>query len=472
MIKSSDKTFDNAGSDWKSIYIISLFSLLDAIQYSFVTWSLYNFVQSLDSTISPQFIGVILGTSGVGEALSAIALGYWTNKIGRVNPPIIASILLSMAGNGLYIFLSKFPTFMMPIFLLLSRFLAGAGTGNRASYLAYTGSASTETDRTKAMALAGGSCLIGLTIGPSIQGLFTFIGKEGYDMGIFTVSMYTAPAFLGIIINALSIIYLHAFLDDRLDDDEVAHDTQSMLGSSGSESHIDEYDHHCDFEKPITKMSNESKMNVFAVVVCMLTRAVRMLVTANVESIGSPYSQIIISERMNCVIGLFGLLVFHLITMPWPFLTGSVDCSKFVDAQGVSKYEWCADLKPVNKWVYYSSYSFIFGIGLPLLNNSLQSLYSLVLGSGRQGTLQGINQAVGSMSRIFAPIVISTLFNKYGVKATWTLEITMLMLFLITWAIFYRKMCVVKESGNSYKIYSIESAQGSVKRKIEQIRYN
>ena len=47
-------------------------------------------------------------------------------------------------------------------------------------------------------------------------------------------------------------------------------------------------------------------------------------------------------------------------------------------------WDWCTSLKPINMWVYYISYAIIFGMGLPCLNNSLQSLYSMVLGKGRQ----------------------------------------------------------------------------------------
>lgn len=36
-----------------------------------------------------------MALSGVGEAISAPIFGYWANRIGRVNPPLIASLLIS-----------------------------------------------------------------------------------------------------------------------------------------------------------------------------------------------------------------------------------------------------------------------------------------------------------------------------------------------------------------------------------------
>ncbi|VDL82584.1 unnamed protein product [Nippostrongylus brasiliensis] len=122
---------------------------------------------------------------------------------------------------------------------------------------------------------------------------------------------------------------------------------------------------------------------------------------------------------------MVALLGFHLLTFSWPFLSGvAPGCAKYVDdVNGTQSWTWCESLKPVNFWLYYVSYALIFGIGLPCLNNSLQSLYSQILGKGRQGTMQGINQAVGCVSRIMGPLLMSTTFASFGPRATWLVEI-------------------------------------------------
>jgi MFS family permease len=116
-------------SDWRQIYIVSLFAFVDALQFSFFVWSFWPFVQSLDPTMSPSFIGLIMALSGVGEALSAPVFGYFTNRIGRVNPPLLASIGLSVIGNISYACLNGFPRALMPYMLLCSRFISGASSG-------------------------------------------------------------------------------------------------------------------------------------------------------------------------------------------------------------------------------------------------------------------------------------------------------------------------------------------------------
>ncbi|KAI6240973.1 Transporter, major facilitator family protein [Aphelenchoides fujianensis] len=361
------------------------------------------------------------------------------------------------------------------IALLASRFLSGAGSGNRGTFLAYTASASTKSDRTRAMALCGGGALIGLTAGPSVQVLFTWLGPQGFSLGPIRFSMFTAPALLAFIINVLCVILLKIFLDDRLDNRGKEEDTVSRITVTGA-------DDDCTISEDLESQTEAPiRADVLAILVCMLTRAARMLITANIESVGSPFSEIMfgfdetevlrynslaqggigllttimlavyaftnytkwISERMNCIVAMIALLFFHLITFSYPFLPGSVECP--VDANDQPLYSWCESLRPINMYLYYGSWTTIYGIFLPCLNNSLQSLYSLVLGNGRQGTMQGINQAVGSLSRIFGPLVMSTTFTSFGPQATWAVEIFTLTLFLCIWFLAYRRLVPASE---------------------------
>ncbi|KIH46458.1 hypothetical protein ANCDUO_23490 [Ancylostoma duodenale] len=310
--------------------------------------------------------------------------------------------------------------------------------GNRATFFAYIAAASEPTDRARAMALSGGGALIGLNAGPAVQMLFTWIGYDGVDIGFMRISMYTAPALLALLINFACIVLLAVFLNDGLDRFS-APDTDSVSTYSIAAAEDS------DLERNSVKTVS---MDVLAAVVCMWTRAARMLITANVESIGSPFSQVMfgldnkqvlnynaimqgavggltavmvvvyaltpyskwISERLNCLGAMVALLFFHILTFSWPFLPGKLPgCAKYVDDMNGTQqgWTWCESLRPISFWLYYISYALIFGIALPCLNNSLQSLYSQVLGKGRQGTMQGVNQAVGCISRICGPLLMS-----------------------------------------------------------------
>ncbi|VDM53372.1 unnamed protein product [Angiostrongylus costaricensis] len=412
-------------SDWKNIYIISLFAFIDALQFAFFVWTFWSYCQQLDPSLSASFVGLIMAVSGVGEAVAAPILGYWTNCSSKVVPPLMSSVGMSIVGSVIYMCLNKVPLVWRTYGLLLSRFLNGAGSGNRGTYFAYIAAASEAPDRARSMALSGGGALIGLNVGPAVQMMFTWIGDEGVDIGFMRLSMYTAPALLAILVNVSCALILLFFLDDGLDrfsnPDTDSVSAYSIAAASDS-----------DLERNVV---HPIRVNMLAVVVCMWTRAARMLITANIESTGSPFSEVMfgldneqvlnynsltqgavgaltavmVSERMNCLCAMIALLVFHLLTFSWPFLPGELptDCNKYSGINGTQVWEWCWSLRPINFWLYYISYAVIFGIGLPCLNNSLQSLYSQVLGKGRQGTMQGVNQAVGCVSRILGPLLMS-----------------------------------------------------------------
>ncbi|VDM74241.1 unnamed protein product, partial [Strongylus vulgaris] len=112
--------------------------------------------------------------------------------------------------------------------------------------------------------------------------LFTWIGSDGIDIKFMRISMYTAPALLALAINFACVILLVIFLDDGLDrfnsPDSDNDSTYSIAAAEDS-----------DLERNSVKTV---RMDVIAVIVCMWTRAARMLITANVESIGSPFSQV------------------------------------------------------------------------------------------------------------------------------------------------------------------------------------
>ncbi|PIO69896.1 hypothetical protein TELCIR_08269 [Teladorsagia circumcincta] len=260
-------------SDWKNIYVVSVFAFSDALQFAFFVWTFWPYCQQLDPTLSASFIGLIMAVSGLGEAVAAPIFGYWTNCTGLIIPPLIASVGMSIVGNVIYMCLNEVPVGLRTYGLLLSRFLNGAGSGNRGTYFAYIAAASDPSDRARSMALSGGGALIGLNIGPAVQMLFTWIGGEGVDVGFMRVSMYTAPAILAIVINVACAIFLIFFLEDGLDrcngSDSDNDSTYSIAAASDS-----------DLERNAVKTV---RMDMLAVVVCMWTRAARMLITANVE---------------------------------------------------------------------------------------------------------------------------------------------------------------------------------------------
>ncbi|KAK0418053.1 hypothetical protein QR680_013349 [Steinernema hermaphroditum] len=465
--KGSDTRYEEleAPTDWRNVYVISVFSFIDALQFCFFVWSLWPYLKQLDPAATPAFIGYIMAFSGVGEALSAPIFGCWSNRANRVNPPLLTSLAMSLFANLLFLSLNALPEPSRKYALLLSRFFSGAGSGNRATCCSYVAAASRMSDRSRAMTMVSGAAGLGITFGPAVQMVFTHIGDQGVLVGPIRLSMYTAPALLAVGVNVVSVALLLLFFDDHLSE-AACHSSDDVSDASSASS---------DSEDLATR--HKARYDLLAVAVCIFTRVIRMIVTANIESIGAPFSQIMfgfdekealhwnssvqsvvavlvfsifllytctdiikyLSDRNATVIAIVMLLVFHLLTMSWPFLEGG-SLAYCALNETTHRFSWCDSLRPVNVHLYYFAYVFIFGTAIPSLNNSVQTLYSQVLGKGKQGKMQGINQAIGCASRILGPLLVSHTFTQFGPQVNWLIEIVVLTFCLGMWIVAYRRM--------------------------------
>lgn len=91
-------------------------------------------------------------------------------------------------------------------------------------------------------------------------------------------------------------------------------------------------------------------------------------------------------ERISVIAGLFLMMVYHIITYPFPFLPNKVN-ERVIDNETVgciSDYDWCDYTKQVNLWVYIIGYVLVLSISVPFLTIPANTLYSKVLGSRPQ----------------------------------------------------------------------------------------
>uniref|UniRef100_A0AC35ERG8 Uncharacterized protein n=2 Tax=Panagrolaimus sp. PS1159 TaxID=55785 RepID=A0AC35ERG8_9BILA len=113
---------------------------------------------------------------------------------------------------------------------------------------------------------------------------------------------------------------------------------------------------------------------------------------------------------------LAGLILFHLLSYSWPFLSGNLKTYNDFDYHNandtelagcnVDRFDWCYDLKPVNVYLYYISYIILIGTCFPNINISLNTLFSKIIGPRPQGTQQGWLQVAGSSARMIGPVSI------------------------------------------------------------------
>ncbi|KAK0427106.1 hypothetical protein QR680_010064 [Steinernema hermaphroditum] len=347
-------------TDWRSLYIASFISFCAAVQYGLYFSSLWPYLKIIDPDITEQFFGVIIAAYSMAACFSSPLFGYWSNRAKRVSVPMKAGIISMFTGNVIYLSCELLPS------------------------------------------------------------------HRRYAL----ISMYTASAYGACFMNALSFVCLQFFFVEKY----------SGIHKENAQQTKDE--------------RTVPKFDRLAAFICNFTRFTQQFTFTNVEILGAPYAMTVfaftkydtvqygslaqsgmgimgvsffvlfIAFKLNKYvkyrignITAFGLmLLFHLATYPWPFLQTKIETYTDNDFLNTTEeivgcntdhFGWCTTTPRVNPWVYYISFMVFVGVGYPLIDLCLHTVYGRVLGPRRQGTMQGILQVSSAVARIIGPLSIS-----------------------------------------------------------------
>ncbi|KAK5979913.1 Membrane transporter [Trichostrongylus colubriformis] len=472
---NAESTYGDSGdvTDWRSLAIASVISLFTAIQFTIYFSSLWPYLLQLDPNATESFFGWITAVYSLGQAIMCVGFGYWQNRIKQSRIPILGGLVLMFTGNFIYL-LCGVTTLPPKWVMFISRSVTGLGAGMVTVLRTYAVSGSTVSDRSRSISLSSGSFALGLTIGPAIQIIFSPIGYPGFKLvGNLSLDMYTAPAFMGILVNLVCFM-LVIFLF-----------RESNVG----------------LHKKVS-MENEEHVRFFALpmydrwalMICIMTRFAQMFVITNLETLGAPISLTVfgwnkqetvkynslmhggfgfigfliyaisvyydigkmINHRIGACVGMLGLVAFHLITFPWWGLPGSIPYQQEVVSVNGSivpnpdpvgcrpSFEWCATTPPINPVLFVVTYIVIVGTSFSLINVSMNTVFSTLIGPRSQGTMQGVLLLSGSVARMCGPIFVSNLFAAYGPRPAWGMEIAYAGVCALLWIIFYKRMVPLK----------------------------
>ncbi|KAK0427109.1 hypothetical protein QR680_010064 [Steinernema hermaphroditum] len=454
-------------TDWRSLYIASFISFCAAVQYGLYFSSLWPYLKIIDPDITEQFFGVIIAAYSMAACFSSPLFGYWSNRAKRVSVPMKAGIISMFTGNVIYLSCELLPSHRRYA-LCVARFLVGVGSANIPLLRAYASTSCHPKDRPRATAFVTGGIAIGIMIGPAIQACFTSISYPGLIIfRNFSISMYTASAYGACFMNALSFVCLQFFFVEKY----------SGIHKENAQQTKDE--------------RTVPKFDRLAAFICNFTRFTQQFTFTNVEILGAPYAMTVfaftkydtvqygslaqsgmgimgvsffvlfIAFKLNKYvkyrignITAFGLmLLFHLATYPWPFLQTKIETYTDNDFLNTTEeivgcntdhFGWCTTTPRVNPWVYYISFMVFVGVGYPLIDLCLHTVYGRVLGPRRQGTMQGILQVSSAVARIIGPLSISVLYRTLGPKVIWLVEIGVIVVTILLWVIFYKRLVVVQ----------------------------
>ncbi|EGT55075.1 hypothetical protein CAEBREN_05104 [Caenorhabditis brenneri] len=478
--KSDDIEIDERETSWQSIYLLTAIGMFCGIQFSIFFPTLWPFLNTVDPTASASFFGFITAAFSVGQGIASPVFGYWMNRAKSVRQPLVFGISIMILSNIIFCFVEAFAEKERRWVMMVARFFIGVGAGTVGVMRAYAATASSLKDRARAITFIQASYVIGMTLGPGIEVAFSPIGYPGLTAGAIHVDMYTSPAWFASIVSFLSVLFIFIFLEENY---------------AG-------VDQNADAEDSYTAMPT---FDTISVAVCVLTQFTLMFIITNLETIGSLYAKMMwgwtnaqaveytgILQAVNGLVGvlvyalfavklgdylsqareriftIFGLalgVIYHVVTYPYPWGGDLHYELKNITIHGKNeteelgcnpiKYHWCTYTKDVNFWIYASMYGIVLAACFPIVNISMNTLFSKILGARRQGTMQGIMLMSGSFARTVGPMLVSWIFQEWGPEPIWGIEIFTLSITAIFWIIFYRRMTPLESNPklNPYEYY-------------------
>ncbi|TMS32464.1 hypothetical protein L596_000295 [Steinernema carpocapsae] len=453
-------------TDWRSIYVAAILGFSCAVQYSLYFTSLWPYLDIIDKSANETFFGLIIASYSLGQIVASPSFGYWSNRIKSIRLPMAVGTLFMTLGNILYLTVELFPNNRRYV-MLIARFIVGIGSANVTLVKTYASTSCNPTDRPRALAFVTGGIAFGSTVGPAIQLIFTPLSYPGWVLAPgLSLSMYTASAYAACVMNIASILALYTIF------------TESYAGVVKEQAKS---------EQGSIDFNPLPKFDWLAVLLCNFTRFTQQFITTNLETIGSPFAMQIfamtkqdtvkygsiaqgglglsslgtyilflgcdlnrfIDYRVGNICSLCLAVAFHLITYSWPFIPQSLKSFNNHDLENAThevvgcntdKFTWCTTTSQVNMYMYYVCFAVIMGMSFSSMNITLNTIYGRILGPRRQGTMQGVLQVSGGLARLVGPITISSLYAAYGPQISWIVEIVVIGVNLLLWAIFFKRM--------------------------------
>ncbi|PAV75486.1 hypothetical protein WR25_16238 [Diploscapter pachys] len=465
---------------WPSIYFLALIVFLTRIQFTVYLGSLWPFMQQLNSNVTSTNFAMVNAAYSVGLAAAAPLFGIWSNHIGCIRVPSLCSILLMFASNSLMLFVHNTGRHTLHA-VLVSRLLSGIAAGGNALLPTYWTYAAEPKDRSTAAALFDSLFCLGIFFGPGSQLIFSHLISDypGYSFldGLLYINAYTLPA---IFANCLAVVAFFLMLfcfkevpmyakEPKKPKRKASLDTETKAGAeadvSDDSSQDTDEEHNSSSAPPGYYLPSP---DVIAIVICLLAKFVQMFIYANIETIGSMYTQHMFglskSETSNynsmlaAASGVLGFvfLVSYMVTRcgrridnRYGIIVAICLCMSFlvvtypywfyddVPANDECFESWCSMTRRIPQPLYTTAYILVFGIGFAMVNVHLGPLYSSILGPRRQGTMVGVNTLFAGLSRVLGPLLVTVMFSKYGPESIWILQISVWLVLLGAIIVFF-----------------------------------
>lgn len=456
---------------WLSIYVMYFTMFLSAVTFSIVLSSLWPYLlQIYYAHATTQFLGWVVASYSFGQLVASPFFGVWADWR-PTREPLIVSLIINIVFNLLYSYAGAFSEDISGTIMLISRAFVGFGAGNAAVVRSYVSEATTERERTGAMAGISGSQAIGFILGPALGLAFAPLGSRGlhYETIKLDLNMYTGPGYLGALLGVANILLLIiVFKEYKLFPQKKKKQGKQMkkvFGDSVASVVLGfgRFDRLAAFvtitlffsilfvfsvfETIITPLSMDEfawtkKQALVYNNICFAVLAVIAITTF----IAIKFITKKVDERVVFMLGMFLMAFGNYILIPMGNEHPSVTASLFgndTSAESVG----CRD--PPQSWCTHDPKLFFFqyvlalvlmAVGYPAASVLCYSIYSKILGPFRQGAMMGWLTAAGSLARSLGPLFVSFLYHATGPTVTFSVVVGIVGASILLLLIFCRRL--------------------------------
>lgn len=416
---------------WTSLVIAYIGNFYMVLQDSMYWIALWPYLSAVDPTVSENFFGYVIMAFNLASAVSSPFYGFWTNKIRKTKWPIVTGLLIEILGNGMLAFGEAFPQDMKKWAILVARIVTGLGMGSEGALFSYISMASTLKERNFAISVRSAVNSAAFLFGPAVMIAFYPLGYPGIVRGYFHFNMYTAPAYMNMLLGIAQLIAVLTVYREYWVSTTTTDETNDLSGLDWRAVITSIYTRFMilfcltfdtTIGSPLTMvMFNWSKQTA------VLYNGIIQLANSVASTAGNMIVGNVIlryfEEGTLIVIGATALLLFYIITFSYPtqplLAGGAVILQNSTDGIITNcEYKWCGYTTRINLVQYLVGY-FAMTSAFLIAYVPNATLYSKVMGPVRQGTLNGFLVGAGQLAMTLSPVVCSNLFQIYGPRVTW-----------------------------------------------------
>uniref|UniRef100_A0A0K0E048 MFS domain-containing protein n=1 Tax=Strongyloides stercoralis TaxID=6248 RepID=A0A0K0E048_STRER len=482
-------------TNWKSIIVIAFIAYTSIVPESTIIPIEWAYLQISDPKADEAFYGYLSSANALGQVISSTGAGFISNHLQQVKGPMIFGYLLALISCGIYLSLEFISQNRRFIFLAFE-FLIGIAIGCVRMYRVHIAMASNDNDKPKAFAIVSIASVCALISGPLIQYIISFLFKYPGPViiGSLHFNIFTVPGYLILFFSSIAIIVLVTCFSSK---DTMKNSEAIVIHKKINEIQMEDLDDisigngHSLYDtlrkkKKIAKQ--QIRLDYLAILSCFIIKFTVTTTSILLRTTMIPYLQTVfafnakqlvkyitviqtsvailsliwylmyiffkisekLKERFAIVIGLSIYILFYLVTYPWGFyshtirdnLNKNMEIDSRINFNGtdICRYEWCSTTLSINGWVIFPAIIIAIGTASPLILINLEVLYSKLLKTIKQGTMQGLFMSLGDLLGVFCPVFYNNMYEMSGPENIWIIQLLINIFTLIITLLIYNRL--------------------------------